>query len=270
MSENNEMNNKKKSTSSCAIIITILIIAILGLIIGIAGYKLGWFNKSESTQKNTIVAENEANSEKNSMSNSNIEAEKNNNKNNNEDNVAISDNTINNTDGNINVNKKNIKKMDIDDNALVEIFKYEEPFSNGQSLDNQRYLQIVYNAINEGYIIFDEDRRPDSGKSKVKYTENEINSIIYTIFGVTLSKNENFGSVMEYKDGVYTIEFSDRGTIATEATNIESDAAAGTHFITFDVATHELDTDDKEKLGTYAIGIRGEDGFVTSYRKLSD
>lgn len=269
MNENNEMNNKKKSTSYSVIIITILIIAILGLIIGIAGYKFGWF--SESTQNNTIIAESKADSGENATNDSNIEAEKNNNKNNTGNNSVTSDNTINNTNGNINVNEKNIKKIDIDDNALVEILKYEEPFSNGQSLGNQRYLQIVYNAINEGYVVFDEDRNADSGESKVKYTENEINSIIYTIFGVTLTKNENFGSVMNYKDGVYTIEFSDRGTPAIEAKNIEGDVAAGTRYITFDLALHDyVENDNTEDLGSYAIGIRGEDGFVTSYRKLSD
>ncbi|MBP3707036.1 MAG: hypothetical protein J6J36_00260 [Clostridia bacterium] len=264
MNENNEMNNEKKSGFLSGVIITILVIAIIGLIIGIVGSKSGWFNKIENTQNNTTISENEANSGKNVVSSN--ESKKDNNKDNNKDGNTTSGNTTNNS----NVNKNKPKKIDIDDEALVELLKYEEPFSNGQSLSNQRYLQIAYNAINEGYIVIDKDRSPESGKSQVKYTENEINSIIYSIFGVTLSKNEDLGSVIKYKDGIYTIEFSDRGTTTGEAKNIEGDVAAGTRFITFDLTSHDLETDNKENLGTYAIGIRGEDGFVTSYRKMND
>lgn len=266
MNENNKMNNEKKSAFFSGIIITILVIAISGLVIGIVGSKSGWFNKSENTQNSTTISENEANSGSNVTVNNDIATENDNNRDNSNNGNTTSDNTT----GNGNVKTDKIKKIDIDDETLVELLKYEEPFSNGQSLGNQRYLQIAYNAINEGYIVIDKERSAESGESQVKYTENEINSIIYSIFGVTLSKNENLGSVMKYKDGTYIIEFSDRGVVTTEAKNIEGDVAAGTRFITFDLVSHDSEENNDENLGTYAIGIRGSDGFVTSLKKLNN
>lgn len=90
-----------------------LVIAILGLVIGIIGANLGWFNKSKNAQNNAIISENESDSEKNIVTNNDITTENDNNKDNGKNKNAISDNTVNNVKDNGNVNKSNIKKIDM-------------------------------------------------------------------------------------------------------------------------------------------------------------
>lgn len=172
-------------------------------------------------------------------------------------------NAVDNTN---NINNSGVKKISIDDKTIIEILKYEEPFSNGKALSNEQYLSIAYNAINEGYVVIDKNRSPEVGGSSIKFTVDEINSIIYSIFGVTLSRNESLGTVMRYENGAYTFEFSDRGATVNEAVIIQEDAAAGTSYITYDL--YQNDMGEKEKLGTYVLGISSNDSFVTSLKKL--
>lgn len=202
-------------------------------------------------------------------------------KNDNEANKKISEleNKIGDMEKNIvtaNVTSKNenkgsttgIKKLQLDDVTIVKILMNTEDFENGQALTDEEYLAIAYNAINEEYIVIDKDRSPSAGKSEVEYTTDEINSIIYSLFGVNLTKFEDYGTVLRYKDGVYKFAFSDKGTTNYEAKRITDDVAAGTTYVSYDYyVSDEYGTKD---MGSYAIAISNITGFVREKMKIDD
>lgn len=264
---NNNMNNGKNNVIG-AVIITVLVMSILMLILVIVGSNLGWFGGAKTENNTSSVAQNIDNSSKaysndlaeNSVNTSNNtienDTEKSSNKKNDTNENKISSSATN-TDKN---GSETIKKLTIDDDTIVKILINMDDFYDGQKLSNQEYLKAAYTAINDGYIKLD-------NKNSREYTTGEINSIIYSIFGVKLSSYENYGTVLKYENGVYKFEYSDRGVEDYHAKNVYADAAAGTRYINYDL--YVTDESGESDMGSYAIGISNQDNFVRSKRKMN-
>ena len=155
---------------------------------------------------------------------------------------------------------KELKKITISDEELVDILIDAKPFEDVSEISTEEMLTIVYNALNENKIKAYKDRRKD--KAKVEYTEGEVNGIVNSIFGTKLKENKSVGTSFTYKDGVYTLEHSDRGDEIPEAKNIESDVAAGTMYINYDLYVNG------NLKGSYAIGKSNVTKYVTCKKEM--
>ncbi len=252
---------QKNSTNNIFIPVAIVCVIICAIVIGIVGIKSGWFKPFKSSASNDITIQNE------NGSNSAIE-------------TNITNDTVNKVDSNTNENVTNTaesqsssdnntndtKKIEISNENILNILMDTDNFIDGANLSTEAYLSIVYNALNEGYIVLDEERSNQSGKSTVIYSVDEINSIVYSLFGVELKENMSYGDVLIYKDGKYTMQFSDRGSVIPVAKNVEYDAAAGTRYITYELYYEENGSEDFR--GTYTIGISGQTGFVRTKKSM--
>ena len=157
-----------------------------------------------------------------------------------------------------------IKKIELSDEEIVDILIEADPFESGIELSTEKKLAIVYNALNENKINAYKNR--GEGQAKVEYSAGEINGIVYSLFGVALSENKSYGTSFEYKDGKYILEHSDRGESVPVAKNIESDVAAGTMYINYDLY---MSNNGKEVVvGSYAIGKSHVTSFVTCKKKM--
>ena len=212
---------ENKSNVMYKVIIAILSAVIVGLIIFI-GIKLEWFGSKNEISQNNII---------NNYSNGNFVNDMVGNIVNN----SVGTNTIeNNNHDNEPTSSEKIKKIEISGEELLNILLDTAPFDDGTNLSTQQYLEIVYNALNENYISEYKNRR-EKGKDSAEYTAEEINGIVYSLFGVTMPNNESMGSALVYKNGKYTLQFSDRGTSVPIAKNVENDVAAGSIYITYDL-----------------------------------
>lgn len=262
------------STSKTIIAVVIICVIICAIVIGIVGVKSGWFKTSELPDSSDTAIKNEIGNnstiEKNSLNETASNTE-NNKKNETANNVVNETNTNSNetptnTEKNQSSSESNIKKIEISDENILNILMDTDNFIDGANLSTDEYLSIVYNALNEGYIVLDEERSNQSGKSSVTYSVDEINSIVYSIFGVKLKDNMSLGDVLVYKNGKYTMQFSDRGAVVPVAKNVQYDAAAGTQYITYELYYEENGSEDLK--GTYTIGISGQTGFVRSKKSM--
>ena len=175
------------------------------------------------------------------------------------------DNNNTNTTEN-NGNEEQIDKLNISDENLVNILAETEDFQDGGKLQTETYIAIVYRALNEGYIVLDKSRSNESGKSIVEYSTDEVNKILYSIFGVKLSEFKSYGEVFVYNNGKYVLHFSDGGTGAFQVKNIETGVAAGTEYLTYDL--YYKDELGEEYRGNYSIGINNQTHFVSSKKKM--
>ena len=175
------------------------------------------------------------------------------------------DNNNTNTTEN-NGNEEQIDKLNISDENLVNILAETEDFQDGGKLQTETYIAIVYRALNEGYIVLDKSRSNESGKSIVEYSTDEVNKILYSIFGVKLSEFKSYGEVFVYNNGKYVLHFSDGGTGAFQVKNIETGVAAGTEYLTYDL--YYKDEMGEEYRGNYSIGINNQTHFVSSKKKM--
>lgn len=158
---------------------------------------------------------------------------------------------------------KELKKITISDEELVDILIDAKPFEDVSEISTEEMLTIVYNALNENKIEAYKNRGKD--KAKVEYTEGEVNGIVNSIFGTKLKENKSLGTSFTYKNGIYTLEHSDRGESVPVAKNIENDVAAGTRYINYDLY---MSTNGKEELkGSYAIGINNNGSKVVKCKK---
>lgn len=95
-------------------------------------------------------------------------------------------------------------------------------FENGQTLSSEYYLKAAYSALNNGFVE----------SKKTAFSEEEINNIVYSIFGVQLPENtsiENF----EYKDGKYILKKTEKQNVTLE--NLERGTAAGSTFLEYEI-----------------------------------
>lgn len=264
-----EKNIKKNGRKALIAIIVILILIIVGLLAFI-GIKLEWFGNKEDSDKNTTSVVNNTN---NSSENNEIENTVNNvidnvSKNNTDENTVNKTGDDNQTEKNENEMSSGVKKLQISDEAILNILIDTEPFENGANLSTQQYLAIVYNALNEDYVVIDKDRSSDSGNGKVEFTVDEINSIIYSLFGVTLKSYENYGDVFIYKNGKYILQHSDRGASVPVAKSVSKDAAAGTAYINYDLYLRDENEGIEDFNGSYSIGRSGVTSFVSCKKKM--
>ncbi len=95
-------------------------------------------------------------------------------------------------------------------------------FENGQSLSAEYYLKAAYSALNNGFV---ESR-------KTKFSEEEINNIVYSIFGVQLPENISIEN-LEYKDGKYILKKTEKQNVYLE--NLERGTAAGSTFLEYEI-----------------------------------
>lgn len=192
--------------------------------------------------------------------------------------VNESNNLINNTVNNItnnkinNVNKnttsnttknetssdtKTVNEIEISlENKILCVAQLQD-FNDGKKLTTDQYLNAAYTAINRGYV--------NLNKTNNTYTVDEINSIIYTLFGRKLSENKSIAG-LKYKNGVYEFDGAD-GDAVPVAKNIEEDVAAGTVYVNYDLY-YASDNNDDEYKGKYfiSLGKNTENGkeYITS------
>lgn len=95
-------------------------------------------------------------------------------------------------------------------------------FSSGQNLTVEQYLQVAYNALNNGYIE----------TNKTSFSEKEINDIVYSIFNVELAENQSIDG-LNYENGKYKLEKKD--TEKLEMQNFESSTAAGSLYVDYEI-----------------------------------
>ncbi|MBQ3409067.1 MAG: hypothetical protein IJH12_07700 [Clostridia bacterium] len=237
---------KREYNSGSNKIIFFLVIIVVGTLV-FAGVKLDWFGLNKKNADHEAV-QNKSTTE--TIKNTNEEEEI----------------QLNNPDEDSEVLYSGVKKMDISDEAILNILIDTEPFDNGAELTTEQYLAIVYNALNEDYVVIDTNRRAHAGNGTATFSVDEINNIVYTLFGVVLRENADYGDVMKYSDGKYIVKYSDRGTSVPVAKDIEYDTAAGTKYINYELYLSE---DGNEKyVGQYAIGKSNVSGVVTSKKKM--
>lgn len=252
----NRGNYKKRKNyrknKSDKYIIVLLVLIIIGIFVFI-GVKLGWFNNGVSDNNLADVSNNIKNSVEINNNNTNENVLLNN----------IDSNTEN--EQNSEDDEKSEKVYELSDKAILDILLEMNTFESAEELSNDKYLAIVYNALNKDYIDEFKSRHDDSKKTAV-YTAKEINSVLYSILGVNLKENKSYGDLLKYKDGKYTLKFTNSDSSNLVAKNIENDVAAGTLYIEYDLYSKE---NGNEKLkGHYAIGKSNVTGFVRNKKKM--
>lgn len=95
-------------------------------------------------------------------------------------------------------------------------------FENGQSLSAEYYLKAAYSALNNGYVE----------SKKTTFSEEEINNIVYSIFGVQIPENATIEN-LEYKDGKYLFKRTEKQNVYLE--NLERGTAAGSTFLEYEI-----------------------------------
>lgn len=261
----NNGGDKRVSVSATTIVLAVIIFIILVVALVITLVKV---NSNQSNQDASITG-NESNSsgQINSINNAvneftnNYLNETNNTTDHNQNNNVDNTNTVGSVD-----NDGQIDKLDISDENLVNILAETEDFTDGSKLAAETYVAIVYRALNEGYIVLDKSRSNESGKSTVEYSTDEINRIVYSIFGVKLNEYKNFGEVFVYKNGKYVLQFSDGGTGSFVIKNLGTDVAAGTEYISYDL--YYKDEMGEDFRGNYSIGINNQTHFVSKKKKM--
>lgn len=112
--------------------------------------------------------------------------------------------------------------IDLNNEEKVKCCAMLGTFDDGKALTTEQYLKVVYNAINYGYVSSSND----------KYTEQEIEDIVYTIFNVELNENKSIDG-LKYENGYYTIE---RKLGQRQELNIiESGTAVGSVYIMYEL-----------------------------------
>ena len=159
--------------------------------------------------------------------------------------------------------QKGINKIYLSDANLIYAVSELNDFTNGMKLSTNEYMSVAYNMINDGKIKIENDS-DEIGVLGVP--EDEINSIIYTIFGIKLNEHDSVGSVLKYENGQYILEKSDRG-IFPIIRNIETDVAAGTRYITYDMYTEDYAGKESYR-GRYLLAVSGADGYVISKKTI--
>ena len=138
-------------------------------------------------------------------------------------------------------------------------------FENGKELTVNQYLEVVYNGICNGYIKIGEV------KEKNEISEEQVNNIVYSIFGIELNENKSIEG-MEYRDGVYKI-YPQRLDYIYMIENISRDSAAGSSYIEFDLYK-ELASGQEQYMGRYTLvtvnnTITGE-SYIRSFEKIRE
>ena len=159
--------------------------------------------------------------------------------------------------------QKGINKIYLSDANLIYAVSELNDFTNGMKLSTNEYMSVAYNMINDGKIKIENDS-DEIGVLGVP--KDEINSIIYTIFGIKLNEHDSVGSVLKYENGQYILEKSDRG-IFPIIRNIKTDIAAGTRYIIYDMYTEDYAGKESYR-GRYQLAVSNADGYVISKKAI--
>ena len=95
-------------------------------------------------------------------------------------------------------------------------------FSSGQNLTVEQYLEVAYNALNNGYIE----------TSKTTFSEKEINDIGYSIFNVELAQQKSIDG-LKYENGKYELIKNNSNSLVLE--NFETNTAAGSVYAEYEI-----------------------------------
>lgn len=89
----------------------------------------------------------------------------------------------------------NIKEFSIDNlEGILSALEGIPDFEDGKMLNVEEYLLVAYTVLNNGYIEYDTKDN--------KFTESEMNSIVYKIFDVQLKEHKSVQGLI-YKNGEY-------------------------------------------------------------------
>ena len=156
----------------------------------------------------------------------------------------------------------NVVNIEIDKDNLIYSVAVLDNFDDGKKLSTEQYLQVVYNAISNKYIDFDDKIENN------QIPEQLVNSLVYKIFGVELQENISING-MEYADRVYKISPKRSGYIYL-IQNKTIDSAAGTSYESFDLYK-EYASGSEQYMGRYTVStvqntVTGET-YIKSLRR---
>lgn len=121
------------------------------------------------------------------------------------------------------------EKIEISTENKLLMAYYLSDFEDINSLNTKKLLSVIAKGINNGWI----DLKGESSDEGKKYTESQIKSAVYSVFGLKLEENVSAENI-EYKDGYYILSKSNNEEVPT-IKNITSDVAAGTAYYGFDI-----------------------------------
>ena len=156
--------------------------------------------------------------------------------------------------------KSEIKKIEISDAEILDIFVDADLFESADELSTDDRLEIVYKALNRNKIVAYQSRV--ASQNTAEFTEGEINGIVYSLFGTPLKENKSYGDLLVYKNGKYTLTKSSSGLDGIVCNKIENDVAAGTMYINY-----ELYVDGTLK-GSYSIGKSNVSKLITCKKEM--
>lgn len=118
-------------------------------------------------------------------------------------------------------------------------------FEDGKNLTTEQYLTVVCNALANGYVTI------ANNESNI-YTDTQINSIVYNIFGVELKENKSVNG-LDYENGVYKLKKQPDDYIY-EMKNLQYDAATGIAYLEFELYKEKA-SGEEEDIGRYSTKI---------------
>jgi len=246
-SNNNiETKGKNKKLTIALVVVIILLLLAIGGCIGL------WFSKGTIN----IINSKEEISNENDENNGN-------NENNGQDTDFKEGNTIEDTpDLEEEIKIRPVRKLEISDKDLAYIVAGKKDFTNGRNFTTEEYLEYAYIALWNLDLEF--EQYDQNG-----IQENDISSIIYTVFGVKLQEHKSI-NVLEYKNGKYSLNGGDGGAQILELRNIKTDVAAGTKYLTYDCYLKSYVTGEERYVSTEEVAISGIDGTVMYKKTLVD
>ena len=179
-------------------------------------------------------------------------------------------NTLNSGDKNVSKEQSNnnseIKKLNISNENKLKILCYapSKTFDSVDELSAEDMVYLVYAGLNNDWINIQHGNIEEG--LGFAYSESDVKSAVYTIFGVKLNENPSTVGV-DYKDGYYYMSFASGDAIPTPV-NVESEAAAGTAYYTHDVISYG-NVGIYYSGEKYTVGIDSE-GFVKSRKLVSN
>lgn len=159
--------------------------------------------------------------------------------------------------------QKQISKINLSDENLAYAVSELNNFSDGMKLTTDDYMRVAYNMINDKIVKIEND---SDLKGTINVSEDEINNIIYSIFGVKLNKQGSYGDVLKYQNSQYILQKSDRGS-SPVIKNISTDIAAGTKYITYDLYISDYTNTETYK-GKFELAVSNSDGYVKSKKAI--
>ncbi|MBO5349189.1 MAG: hypothetical protein J6A89_05160 [Clostridia bacterium] len=198
---------------SVKILIIVLILIIVGLATFIVVDKVINNKKEDVAEINSVVdnagQKDESDNEQNKISES--------------ENKVNSNNKTNDSTSNF-----DIEKIDISIENKLLIAHYLEDFENVNELTTEDMLNAISRGLNYDWIKLESIVENDRA-----YSEKQIKSVVYSVFGVELKENKSVVG-LEYKNGNYRLTQGDGDPIPV-LYNLTTDVAAGTVYCKYEI-----------------------------------